>query len=100
MNRANALEHTVLHKGKDLMMRDTGDHVIDRTRYVAKRFVTSNAKDLILINADRVHRPVEGKFQHLPKINMTLAIGILGNANDCNRSRIKKGVEGMFRGLC
>jgi len=54
MNGADAFDHTILHKTQDLMMGDARDHMIDRTGYLAKRFVTWYAKDLLLLYADRV----------------------------------------------
>jgi len=49
MKRAHALDGAFLQQGEDLMMGYAGDHVIDRTGYIAKCFVTPDAEDLLLL---------------------------------------------------
>jgi hypothetical protein len=84
MNGAYALDHTVLHKRKDLMMGDAGDHMIHRTWYLANGFVTWDAEDLLFLYADRINRSVERELQVLAKICKSLTLGILRDTHNGN----------------
>ena len=99
MNGADAIDHTILHKGQGLMMGDAGDHMIDRTGYLAKRFETWNAKDLLLLYADRVYRSREWKLQELPKVHISLTLRIFRDTHDCHCSRMKQAIKGMVAHL-
>ena len=82
MEAPDFLFQAIGNKGQDLMIRHTGDDVVDPAGYVAKSPVTRDTQDLLLIFAHGIDRSAKGKSQELAKILVPWVFGVFRHAHN------------------
>jgi hypothetical protein len=82
MEAPDFLFQAIGNKGQDLMIRHTGDDMVDPAGYVAKSSVTRDTQDLLFIFAHGIDRSAKGKSQELAKILVPWVFGVFRQAHN------------------